>query len=281
MGYATAKRRPTAFIGVDKNSRQASGLLRWYSFSAQSPGGLTVMDFAGRGRHADITNKAAVDFWKLGRSGYAGTFDAAGSVDHLVATTLPISGIPPGLSASVWLKRNSNPTLAWIFAQYTSDASSSQQFQIVYISSINSYRCRLDLSSGTHLVDFGDSVTGTWHHVAVSWNGSELRGYFNGKRVATTSSATGTVATLGQNLYIGARYESLSLQSPFDGQMDDLRFYNRSMTDSDVFEIYRNPYDLWLQPRFYIPSDQAAAPGGFSPYWASKATIIAGPTSNA
>ena len=88
------------------------------------------------------------------------------------------------------------------------------------------------LSSSTSISD------GNWHHVALVFdqaNGAQVTLYIDG--VQDTASANGADWSwpAGQELEFG-RSHTASWQ-PYDGQMDDLRFYNRVLTAADVHAI--------------------------------------------
>jgi prepilin-type N-terminal cleavage/methylation domain-containing protein len=75
-------------------------------------------------------------------------------------------------------------------------------------------------------------TTSTWYHVAVTYDGSNLKIYKNGIVVA---SATGIATPAGDTvLYIGA-YQASNL---FQGYMDNVRLYNRALNPTEVAGLY-------------------------------------------
>jgi hypothetical protein len=96
---------------------------------------------------------------------------------------------------------------------------------------------------------------GTWAHAAVSYDNaaSTVKFYLNGKLVKTLTGKTGPPVTLPTpyNLTIGnempkSKYNLNDSQSPdyywgtdnFTGTLDDVRFYNKALTDNEVVSIY-------------------------------------------
>ncbi len=63
----------------------------------------------------------------------------------------------------------------------------------------------------------------TWQHVAVTWDGSDVRCYLNGQP-DSTNSYSGIVPYSGQPLYIGRGY-TLPQSFSFKGQMNELRMW--------------------------------------------------------
>ena len=80
---------------------------------------------------------------------------------------------------------------------------------------------------------------GDWHHVALAYDGSGkaagLRLFVNGKPFATDvvrDTLTGPIAT-DAPLRVGSK----ALGTPFTGQLDDLRLYNRALTPAQIEQL--------------------------------------------
>lgn len=76
----------------------------------------------------------------------------------------------------------------------------------------------------------------TWIHYVVVRNGSVTRIYQNGSLVQT-KTGSGTPAFNNSNLKIGGP-NTATFPYYFHGAMDDLRIYNRALTDSEVLQLY-------------------------------------------
>ena len=77
---------------------------------------------------------------------------------------------------------------------------------------------------------------GAWHHVGVARaNGGEMRIYVDGQRDATLAGPPGE-RTAPDRLVIGSMATGYGALT---GRMDELRFYDRLLTDAEVDEIYR------------------------------------------
>lgn len=84
----------------------------------------------------------------------------------------------------------------------------------------------------------------TWHHAAGVYDGSEVRLYINGKRVATRP-ASGPRATNGHPLYIGADPDRRGLATRhFQGSLDEVHLSSKARYGGDSFETtYRHEPD--------------------------------------
>lgn len=84
--------------------------------------------------------------------------------------------------------------------------------------------------SATGSVDVRD---GLWHHWAGTFDGRYLRMYVDGALVGETDTGGTTVRTTTSNLRIGYGYNGYTKMLA-----DEVRIYNRVLTDSEISEIY-------------------------------------------
>jgi hypothetical protein len=73
--------------------------------------------------------------------------------------------------------------------------------------------------------------TGAWTHLAVTYDGANMRLYVNGVLVRTTARAGAMIATdgvlhIGGNQVWGGEF--------FGGVMDEIRIYNRALSVSEI-----------------------------------------------
>jgi hypothetical protein len=77
----------------------------------------------------------------------------------------------------------------------------------------------------------GPVVLDSWHHVAVSWDGSFKRLYVDGTSVAV-AAAQPLDAT--QPLYIGGDLDVNVVDNFFVGSIDEVVFYDRALADDEI-----------------------------------------------
>ncbi|MEM1013882.1 MAG: LamG domain-containing protein, partial [Planctomycetota bacterium] len=80
----------------------------------------------------------------------------------------------------------------------------------------------------------GQLAAGQWAHVAATWDGSNVRFYIDGV-LDSTHTLTGTVGVTTEDSAIGS--DIVDADEWFDGRIDDLRVYNRALSDTEVFEL--------------------------------------------
>src|ERR1039457_4021414 len=100
-----------------------------------------------------------------------------------------------------------------------------------------------------HIVYYGGSVGGIyssnafvvnrWYHICITRQGADTKMNVNGIVVGEdihtpVASATGSYLQIGNDFNFGS--------SDFHGEIDDLRIYNRALSDSEVQQLYSLPY---------------------------------------
>lgn len=77
--------------------------------------------------------------------------------------------------------------------------------------------------------------TNAWSHVAATYNGSKLVLYVNGV-AAGSLNVTGTTCSNNEPLAVGAKNAPAKglLEAFWDGQLDDVRIYNKALTATQI-----------------------------------------------
>lgn len=81
--------------------------------------------------------------------------------------------------------------------------------------------------------------TGTWHHVACTYDRSELRVYVDGKLTGCRSStkAVSTIDTAGAAIGANLNYGPMFVNR-FDGDLDNVHLYNRALSATEICEAW-------------------------------------------
>jgi YVTN family beta-propeller protein len=132
------------------------------------------------------------------------------------------------MSLSFWFKRGDDSTTANLIGKRNGCGSGEIHYQVA-IDPTN----RLHLNSGGQIVSFNTiPPAGAWNHAAVSFDGGTVSLYLNGELVNSAAITLGG-ATSAQ-LEIG----NSGTCPRFNGQIDDVKIYNRPLSASEVANNY-------------------------------------------
>lgn len=147
------------------------------------------------------------------------------------------TGLDPqgDFSMGCWVKMATDPGTQEIIAK-DQVLNRSYEFQMIDQGG-NNMSLRFNLNNGGTIFDSAkvDFVAATWYHVAFAYHfiasGSSIgKLYVNGVLDSTVSNAVGPETDTAASFAIGNRtYVGNAL--PFDGKIDDCRFYNTYKTD--------------------------------------------------
>lgn len=87
----------------------------------------------------------------------------------------------------------------------------------------------------------GSVPLNTWTHVALSFDGSTIKSYLNGRAARVLSGLTGNLITSTGPLKLGSRSDTLINQVPanrFNGLIDELSLYTRALSEQELLAIY-------------------------------------------
>ena len=120
----------------------------------------------------------------------------------------------------------------------------------------NGYKLRFRLKTGgitsTLIASEGNLETNQWIHVAAVYDGIEMKLYKDGNLLARTSK-TGSIDTNHTiSTWIG---NNPTADRPFNGLIDELKIYNKSLTQEEIATFYHD--DINNSPE---PSDDTEAP---------------------
>jgi len=82
-------------------------------------------------------------------------------------------------------------------------------------------------------------TTGTWHHIAGTYDGSTIRLYVDGVEKAS-GSVSGPIQTSSTPLYIGNKPFSSYSGDYFKGIIDEVRIYNRALLHQEINDTMNN-----------------------------------------
>lgn len=228
----------SARFGQADNAFLNDGLVAYWPMNETSG---NPADSSGNG--TTLTNNATATY-TVGKFGNAGTMVAASSqyfsvntpaslqLDKFTYSTWVNVTSFPGLNTSL-MKRGSLPGVqASMFLNLTST-------QLRTVISTDGTTSNLDVSVNHNL------STATWAQVTWTYDGTSSVLYVNSVPISTTAfTGTQFAPTGGNDVFnLGA-----IINSTFDGKMDDVRVYNRGLSQKEVLALYNwapGPVGYW------------------------------------
>ena len=184
-------------------------------------------------------------------NGINGTFAgaAASSSTGKFANSLVLDGTDDWISVADNVKLDGYATMslsAWVNADAINNADA---IMAKWMGASLAYYLAIDNTAGKFSCYFANATanspvalsstsiaTGSWYHVACTYDGSNICVYINGVKNTTCASQTGTVRASTSALLIG-EYDTVGNRE-WDGYIDEVRIYNRSLSDTEVKAMY-------------------------------------------
>jgi hypothetical protein len=86
----------------------------------------------------------------------------------------------------------------------------------------------------------------SWNHIAVTWDGNRMKAYLNGTASSQERLFTGLINATSEPVVIGynADWGGGVGGDYFDGTIDEVRIYNRALSDSEIMALVPEPSTL-------------------------------------
>lgn len=84
--------------------------------------------------------------------------------------------------------------------------------------------------------------SGIWYHVVGIYNGANITYYINGEKDTSSPARTGTPYSLNSETRIGS---DKPIWHAFNGSIDEVRIYNRTLSEGEVKILYSRPYSMF------------------------------------
>lgn len=222
------------------NKIPATGLVGYWALDAG--GGTLAIDLGPNGLDGDLVNLAAGN-WVDGKFGQAVLFDGAGKrVDVADNDLLDITG---EITVSCWVKATTVTAWATLVTKGISTTWDSNHFTFGLRSGRIDFRLNGD---GSVLADVGDAIVAdAWYHLAVVVGGigaNAIKAYINGSLVKQ-GNRTGDPTPNTAVLRFGTDADAAG--DPFDGTMDEIRIYDRALTEDKIAAIASGLKDSCLK----------------------------------
>jgi len=193
--------------------------------------GIEVEDLSWLGNDGNTSGDISYDYYS--KFGGAFEFDGVDDYINLTGSEGGSLNITNALTLEVWVKPASLPFSGWgqIAGKYHDP---NKIGYAIYTYDAMSY-LRMVLGNGTRYeLDSPNLVEGQWHHAALTFDGSTSRGYLNGIEFASNLSVTLNSTTL--SFVVG--YFRATQNDFFNGTIDSVRVYNRSLSAEEIRSHY-------------------------------------------
>jgi hypothetical protein len=248
IGYAATQPADDILVTASTAPDLTTGLAGHWSFDEGS--GTSAGDSSGNGNTGTLTN-----------------MDNTNWVDGIYGTALQFNGIDEWVnvpnSASLNITSSNITLSAWVKSIggqgndtgiVVKDDAGKYNYMLSWQTGNRfSFRTNTSCCSGAKYQVIGQPGSlydERWYHVAGVYNGSEHRAFVNGALIETLGQ-TGTIDDSSLvDLVIGRR--RIGDNRFFSGVIDDVRVYNRALSDAEVAYMYQQ-----LNPAGYIKYDSA------------------------
>ena len=198
-----------------------------------------ALDYSGNGYHGTVNGTERVVTTGANKAMY---YDANGA-DYIVTPSfaIPNTGI---LTVEAWMKSK-----IYVSSRQTVIGENAASNTVGYIHSYRNANTdnltyQYATGSGIGSVNFLNLFTGVddqWIHIITvcDYNGQTIKAYRNGVQFGSTQNLTGTPAFPLTNRvrYVG-NYNTGTTYPLTDGSLDEVRIYNRGLSDEEVATIY-------------------------------------------
>jgi hypothetical protein len=226
--------------------------------------GFRLLDRSGRSNHGTLTNMDPATAWQTSGGKLALDFD--GTNDFVKPEN--VRGVGTGnFSVFSWI-RHSVSARRYMVASNLTDAASEGHWLAVQTNQIYSY-------FGSELAVTATGFTladNHWHCIGVTRVGTTGTAFVDGRQIGSPQAIGGFDA--GKGVFrIGARGDSF-IQN-WQGQLDDIRIYNRALSAPEIRQLYIGGRGHGLLPE--RPRRRGKAAGAaFKAYWARRQSQLIG-----
>jgi hypothetical protein len=203
----------------------------WKFDEGSGTGGSSTRDWSGNGNHGTLSASGA--HWATAPATME--FDNASAMNFDGGTVAVGTSNLPGANASqtisAWINITAMPAS-------TSGIVSISQASGNILLGLSTTELGVRRSDGTQIVGTTAPSTGSWHHVAYTWDGTTNVLYIDGIAQPATNTAHDATGAVTSAL-IGATSLTTGF---FNGQIDDVRIYDAALTATQVARLNAGRY---------------------------------------
>jgi len=255
---------------INRYASLRQGLVGAWCPSVQRCGsGFTLPDLSGYGNNGSLVNMDPGTDWVASRSGLAIDFD--GSNDYVELQNNP--SVNNGVTVSLWAKWASTGSNIYYPNMFIKSAASTWSspycdYMLRLEGNAKKLNCAVgDAGNSASILNGTTTITvdNIWRHCCFTYDLQTMRIFLDGKDDGS-KSRIGTIPSSTFPTYIGARQ---GFGEWFNGQLDDIRIYNRALTPSEVQLLYTGGRGVGLAPE-RIKHRRKTTAAAFKAAWARR-----------
>ena len=202
----------------------ASGLVGWWNFDEGS--GTTAADSSGNNNTGTLINSPT---WTTsGRINGALTLNGTNQyVDVPYSSSIDLTGT--NLTIAAWVN------ISAVNGDYQAIFGKDFQYRLLLGANLSSFLFQINSSTNAFSNTFAALTFRTWHHVAVTYNGTTVNFYLDGQNVGSVAMTQSITSTGVYDAGIGNSFTSYYF---LEGSIDDVRVYNRALSAKEVWQLY-------------------------------------------
>lgn len=191
-----------------------------------------------------------VSFYMTGHNTYGGWINSSSGlvageyyeIDYLKYDLLANTNTPlqtPNVTVMGWIN-TSNKNLQTIvnMPQKFTSANTAPLYGYGLSTLNNRVIYNLSINGIDRSFTAGSITDNTWHHVALTFDGTTRKGFVDGELVESLSNYVGDITYANSaNLVIGTRSE-IHKGDYYNGKLDNIKVYNRALADEEIAKIY-------------------------------------------
>ena len=195
---------------------------------------------------------ASSSSWIAGK--YGNALDLNGSSDYILASDSTSLSITGDLSISAWIRPDAIGLEQTVLGKWDETTALLDKSYRLWLDSSNKLNLSVSTDGTTVVTHTGSDTTfaaNTWYHIEALYdNAGTMDLYVNGK-LDVTQKSSGVPASIDDNisnLYIGGKENtSGTIETLFNGTIDDVRVYNYGRTLKQIYADYNGGFASWLK----------------------------------
>jgi len=207
---------------------------------------LDVLDTSANGNNG-LARRYTSLLSTVGISDGALNFD--GSSDYIDCGYNQSFDFDTDLTISAWIKLGKLGEIGPIVQKREAGAGDQSFYFRVYTNN-KLASCFYDGSTWISILGQTELSHGSWHHVAATYDGQNMRLYVNGE-LDRSKSESRSIASSSHHIIIGKDHHNY-----YKGSMDDIRIYKTALSQSQIYEIYSDA--KYFDPAAWWPMNDNA-----------------------